>query len=214
VSARLRRVLLAWLGACACACDAPPEAPPSLPDIGAVDLGGVTGPLEGTIDGHSFHVIDARFRVVTFAGRERVDLLFADQQIERCGLPLARAQTRVWLRVPGTTSLSVGELTRLDQESDALEVHYERPGAARSDGRGFTEAHRAIARLEIESASSELVTGRLHACFADVARSCVAGSFRATPCRGRVDGRALREAPGLDDQALEPLPRTDTESEP
>lgn len=209
MSARIRHLWLAWLAAGSVACGEPP-APLALPDASAVTLEGVAGPIDGTIAGQPFHVIDARFRVVRYAGRERVDVLFADHAIERCGLPLARAQTRVWLRVPGLIALLPGELTLLDEpaEDAPLQVHYETP-----NGRLFSEVHRGVARLEITSAASELVEGRVHVCFADATQSCVAGVFRATPCRGRVDGRSLREPPGLADEALEPLPTTGVPAE-
>lgn len=185
-------------------CGAPPAAPPPLPEAGSVSLEGVEGPIAGRLGGEAFEAADARFRGVTHPGRERVDLLFDEQPIARCGLPLSHAGTRLWLRVPGVTSLEVGEHALLDEDArhaeGAIEVHYER-----AEGRGWAEAHRAVARLEITSAGPERVEGRLHVCFADAAGSCVAGSFRASPCRSRIDGRALREPPGLVDEALEPL---------
>ena len=154
-----------------------------------------------------------RFRVVTYEGRERVDLIFADRAIERCGLPIARAESRVWLRVSGVTMLAPGLLARLPEPSEVViapfEIHYESPVGAR-----YVEAHRAVARLEITAVTSESVDGRLSACFADVARSCVRGSFHATPCRSRIDGRALREPPGLADEALEPIAASSPEAEP
>jgi hypothetical protein len=205
MSARIASVGLAMLGASVIACSDPPPPPLPLPDPSRVELAAVEGALRGSVDGRPFHALDARVRVVSFAGRERVDLLFADEAIERCGLPLARAQTRLWVRVPGVTSLAVGELDLLEErtadEANALEVHYERP-----NGRAFVEAHRGVLRLEITRATTEVVEGRLSACFADASGSCVAGRFRATPCRGRVDGRTLREPPGLADEALERLP--------
>jgi len=196
----------AWIvsSALLIACGEPPATRAPLPAPSTVDLAGVEGDVDGTIEGQPFHAIDARFRVVTYEGRERVDLLFADQAIELCGLPLARTQSRVWLRIPGLTSLVPGELSLLDESTEGtpLQVHYERP-----NGRQFTEEHRGVARVEITRATSEQIDGRVHACFADASQSCIAGSFRALPCRGRVDGRAIREPPGIADDALEPPQR-------
>lgn len=196
--------------ALACAEPAPPAAPP-LPSADAVTLAEVGGIVTGAIAGEPFEAQDARFRVVTYAGRERVDLLFADRAIERCGLPIARQEARVWLRIPGVTALVPGELALLGEpdEDAPLELHYERPGA-----HGFVEAHRGVARLEITRASTARVEGRLHACFADAAESCVSGAFVATPCQSRIDGRALREPPGLADEALEPVPTPPSGAEP
>lgn len=187
----------------ACGHEPPPEAP--LPDASEVELADTDAPLEGSLGGQPFRMVDARFRVVTFAGRERVDLLFADRAIERCGLPIARTENRLWIRVPGVTALSGGVLALLgdaapDAQPPPLELHYERPVEGR-----YVESHRGVARVEIIRSTPELVEGRLRACFADASHSCVGGAFHATPCRSRIDGRALREPPGLDDEALEPL---------
>ncbi len=201
----MRRAALLSFGLLALACgdDAPP-APPPLPDASRVALDDVDGPVEGQVDGRAFRALDARFRVVTFPGRERVDLFFADRAIARCGLSVARDETRVWLRMPGVTSIALGELALLAApEADApasFEIHYERPIAG-----GYAEAHRGVARLEITSASAAQVDGRMRVCFAGADDSCVGGAFHATPCQSRIDGRALREPPGLADEALEPV---------
>lgn len=173
-----------------------------MPEASSVSLDELEeGEITGTIGGAPFSARDVRFRVTSFPGRERVDLWIADRPIERCGLPLLREQTLVWARFPGRTELTPGSYELVGGEHEGgLEVHYERPGEKRS-----TEAvHRGLARIEITSASARQVTGRLRICFADEAGSCVGGSFEATPCLSRIDGRAAREPPGLVDEALEP----------
>jgi hypothetical protein len=191
------------------ACAEPPAAAP-MPDVDSVDLSraGVE-PVTGAIDGEPFALADARFRVETFAGREHVDLLLADRAIEQCGLPITRPETLVWARFPGRTSLEIGTFERLEAGTDEraalradYEVHYERPHAG-----SLRAVHRGIARIEITSVSPSSIVGRLRICFADVAGSCVGGTFEAAPCHSRIDGRAVREPPGLANEALEPASR-------
>lgn len=231
-----RRLLLSLsvplVGAVA-ACSGEPPAPAPLPDVAevALDRAG-EGTIEGTLDGAPFVAGDVRVRIVTRAGRERVDLLVADRPIERCGLPIAREETLVWARFPGATELAPGTFERLAEPAPAsgahgatddaedegaaagdgveatgdgappstFEVHYERPTAD-----GLRAVHRGLGRIEITRRLEDgRLEGRLRICFADAGHSCVGGSFVAAPCLSRIDGRALREPPGLADEALEP----------
>ncbi len=250
---RPRRALARSLGVCALALassslaascsEPPPEA--ALPDPSTVDLAGMgQGTVAGTIDGEPFSTVDARFRVASYRGRERVDLLFSDRAIERCGLPMERPETLVWLRLPGRVQLDPGtyellsdaplaeggegtaapstaaegtaaEGTAAQAEAPAngdtqaaagsaehpMEVHWERPVG---EGLDYTihHQHRGVARVEIETVSPTSIVGRARICFAG--DECVAGRFVAAPCWSRIEGRALRESPGLDDGALEP----------
>lgn len=181
------------------ACGAAPDAPPPLPDAASVAIDqAVTDHVEGTIAGQPFTALDVRFRIRDGAAA-RVDLWLADAAIERCGLAQPRSGTRVWLRFADVTSLAPGSYVQNGAEDDVVEAHYER-----AVGRRFEEIHRARTEVEIVSASVTAITGRVRTCFADAAGSCVGGHFRATPCWSRVDGRTLREPPGLDDHALEP----------
>jgi hypothetical protein len=210
----------------------------ALPEASAVSLEGLgaDAPLTGTIDGEAFTSLDARFRVVRYEGRERVDLMFSDRAIERCGLPIDRPETLVWLRfagggalAPGTYRSQVSEAR--DEEGEApqaegeaaqrgLSVHWERPV-----GEGLEHVIRASDRgvgvVEIETATSAHVRGSVHVCFATVAGggeppsraeganlNCVGGRFDARPCFSRIDGRTAREPPGLVDEALEPRAST------
>lgn len=183
------------LAACA------PEAPPApMPDASGLSLEGLRArSVHGRIGGRSFQVHDARFRVVTRAGRERVDIFLADRPIERCGLPMTRDDTRVWIRFSGRTAIDPGTYALEGEEGEDFDVHYERPNA---DG-VIESVHRGVARLEIRSASAERVRGVTKVCFADTERSCVEGAFDARPCLSRIDGRAIREPPGLSDEVLE-----------
>ena len=187
--------LAGLLGACA---TEPPPAP--LPSIESVPLEGIEeGPVHGTVDGEPFRAADSRFVVVTREGRERVDLVFSDRPVERCGLPIEREDVRVWVRFAGRGRLDPGTFALDGTEDDAeLEVHYEHP-----DGPAIVGVHRGVARVEISEASRARVEGALHVCFADSSESCVEGTFEATPCLSRIDGRALREPPGLSDEALD-----------
>lgn len=188
---------LAWIAGCG-----EPPAPPPMPEPSSVELESLgEGAIAGTIGGEAFSAADVRFRVTSFPGRERVDLWIADRPIERCGLPVQREHTLVWARFAGRTELAAGTYELAGGEGeDELEVHYERPG----EGRSIDAVHRGRARIEITEASPARLAGRLRICFADEARSCVGGSFEATPCLSRIDGRAVREPPGLVDEALEP----------
>jgi len=192
MSARVMALLV--LGGLA-ACGSPPPEPP-MPEASAVELGDEPA-VVGELGGSPFRAADARFRIFTRAGRRRVDLLLASSAIERCGLPLARAQSRVWLRLPERTSLEPGLLESLG-EGASFSVHYERP-----DGLRFVEVHRGLGRLEITRVEARSIEGRMRVCFADAERSCVGGRFTARPCLSRIDGRTLREPPGLADDAIE-----------
>ncbi len=185
------------------ACQAP-AAPPPMPDADSAAIDGATADhVEGTIDGAPFAALDVRFRVRD-GEVPRVDLWLADAAIERCGLALPRTGTRVWVRFAGVTTLAPGHFVQTDDEGSPITAHYERFVGRHGAERDWAEVHRGRTEVEITRASATAIEGRLHACFADAARSCVAGRFVATPCLSRVDGRALREPPGLVDEALEP----------
>lgn len=206
----------------------------ALPEASAVSLEGLgaDAPLTGTIDGEAFTSLDARFRVVRYEGRERVDLMFSDRAIERCGLPIDRPETLVWLRFAGEGALAPGTYRSVNEEGDEVEgaatappvhslsVHWERPV-----GEGLEHVIRASDRgvgvVEIETATSQHVRGSVHVCFATDAEggeppsrdegaspNCVRGRFDARPCFSRIDGRTAREPPGLVDEALEPRAST------
>lgn len=199
------------------ACETPPQAP--MPDVAELSLEDAPETLGGTIDGEPFEVRDARVRVVRYAGREHVDLLLSDRPIERCGLPMERPETLVWLRFEGEEALARGRYAAGGDETlgDALAaqlgeaavdrtvtVHWERP-----IGEGHTrDVHaggRGVGLVQLEPFSPTRVRGRLHVCFADArGPQCVRGRFDASPCLSRIDGRTAREPPGLIDEALEP----------
>lgn len=184
-----------WSIAVLCAACGGELAVPPLPE--PVEIRDGDQRAAGSIAGQLWQVGDARFRIVTRDGRQRVDLLFWDAPIERCGLPLEREGTLVWVRFAGRTELPEGEY-RLESERGEFEVHYELPGED-----GIREEHRGVAHVRVDASESRSIRGRLSVCFADVERSCVEGSFDARPCESRIDGRAIREPPGLIDEALE-----------
>jgi hypothetical protein len=178
-----------------CAEEAPEAAMPDARAVALDDVG--DGAVTGELAGEAFEATDVRFRVIPRDGRERVDLLFSDRPIERCGLPIAREERLVWLRFPGRTALEVGP------EDDSFSAHYEVPGEDE-----LRAVHRSVAAIAIDAVERHSIRGRMRACFADTERSCVGGTFVARPCWSRVDGRAIREPPGLDDRGLE-VPRSE-----
>lgn len=237
--ARLALALaVVWTG-----CEEVPAAPPPLPPAESVALESVgEGAVSGTVDGEAFATVDARFRVVGYEGRERVELLFSDRTIERCGLPMDRPDTLVWLRFPGRTHLDPGRYELLGEEpaegqaaegqgaegqgaegqaaegqgveaGPAFSVHWERPVGEGLE-HDIRAGHRGVGRVEILQpdplSTTGRLRGRLHVCFAAEVGGepeCVAGTFDAAPCWSRIDGRTLREPPGLDDEALVPRRR-------
>lgn len=180
------------------ACGSDP-APAPLPEASSVTLEGLGADgVRGRVAGEDFEPVDQRFVVTTREGRERLDLRFSDRAIERCGLPIPREDRRVWIRFPDLTELEPGTYERLGDEG-AFEVHYELP----AERGAFPGAHRGVGRIEVRRVSPASIEGVLHVCFADAERSCIRGAFHARPCLSRVDGRALREGPGLADEVLE-----------
>jgi hypothetical protein len=166
-------------------------------------------PVSGTLAGEDFTVVEARYRVETFPGRERVDLLLSDKPMRRCGLPIVRDGRIAFLRFNGVTTLPSGEARlSVDDQAPSFSIHYEgRPEGDRVySGRDGGDALVSFGAPELGR-----VPGKLFACFGDGHDSCIKGSFVATPCFSRVDGRAIREGVGLEDEALEPERSTDGE---
>lgn len=197
------------LGFAACGESAPVSGPPAT-RLDAMSLDAIpTSPVAGTLAGEEFSVVEARYRVESLPGRERVDLLLSDTPLRRCGLPIVREGRMIWLRFDGVTALPAGEVRlSADSQDPAFSVHYERQGA---DQRRYTGREGGDALLSLGEAELGHLPGKLFACFGDGQGSCVKGSFVATPCFSRVDGRAIREGVGLEDEALEPAREGDTE---
>jgi hypothetical protein len=151
--------------------------------------------VSGTIAGEAFTTADVRFRVRSGA-QPHVDLWLADTPIDRCGLALPRTGSRVWLRFADRTTLEPGLYA---QRASTVEAHYER-----AIDRRFVQSSHANAAVEITRVTAEVIEGRVRACFGDASESCIGGRFVASPCLSRVDGRSLREPPGLADDALDP----------
>jgi hypothetical protein len=188
----------------------------ALPEASSVSLEGLgaDAPLTGTIDGEAFTSLDARFRVVRYEGRERVDLMFSDRAIERCGLPMDRPETLVWLRFAGEGALAPGTYrSQVDEARDeegegsrpegeaaqrGLSVHWERPV-----GEGLEHVIRASDRgvgvVEIETATSEHVRGSVHVCFASEADGERSGD--ATRRGARSDPQERERGGVSDDRA-------------
>ncbi len=211
--------------------------PPPLPDATSLSLTdiGAEAPVAGTVDGEAFTALDARFRVVRYSGRERVDLLLSDRAIERCGLPFDRPETLVWLRFAGEGALAPGRYTttpRDDGEAEGsspeatgavrpLSVHWERPVGEGLD-HTIRASGRGVALVEIETASGTAVRGTLHVCFSPEggsgggssdgpSPSCVRGRFDARPCWSRICGiiRSIGNSPTRNRRGFHPRARLD-----
>lgn len=195
---RQSRPLLA-LAAALLGCAGEPE--PSAPMEATLDALSVEG-LEvapaGELAGDRFQAKSAYYRVISYEGRERVDLYFDDPAPERCGLPVPRSTRRVFLRFPGNQGFDTGETAvAADADDPPFTVHYEAPA-----DHGWRGRVGGVAKLAIDEVDDRVVRGRLHVCFDDGQQSCVRGAFEATQCITRVDGQAIREGVGLH----EPLP--------
>ncbi len=205
---RRRLLLMALLALSILGCE---ESGPTaeLPSMSEVDLAQATGDrVSGALASEAFEAVDVRYRVVDRGGREQLDLLFSEERIERCGLPVERPGRLVWARIPGVTVPEPATYAT-DAEEHTLSVHYEAP----LEERGYDTVGRGSGRLEFIRLEDERLEGRVAICFADPSSSCVRGEFVAYPCYSRIDGRALRESPGLADEALLP-PEPETEPRP
>ena len=194
--------LLASVALLACGEPAPASGPPST-ELSAMSVDAIPAtPVSGTLAGKDFTVVEARYRVENFPGRERVDLLLSDTPLRRCGLPIVREGRIAWLRFGGVTSLPTGE-ARLsaDAEDAPFSIHYEDPSA---EGRTYAGRDGGDAVVSLGEGELGRIPGKVFVCFGDGQGSCIKGSFVATPCFSRVDGRAIREGVGLEDEALEP----------
>jgi hypothetical protein len=204
--------LLVWLGLFAAACSEPERAYQGAPAVrlDAMNLGAVSSsPVTGTVAGQDFTVVEARYRIDTFPGRERVDLLLSSAPIRRCGVPVVRDGNMVWLRFEGVTELPQQEQrVSADSAEPAFGLHYEILGETerRYEGRQGGDALVTFGTPELGH-----IAGKIFACFGDGLDSCVKGSFVATPCFSRIDGRTVREGVGLEDEALEPAREGDPE---
>jgi len=136
----------------------------------------------GKLRGAPFSGSDARVRVVTMPGRERVDLLLSDIPIPRCGLPLATRGRRVWVRLPGQPKLDGSPLRAELGETKLLSTHYE----ALVDGQWLGHEGGAVL-LSLRATGFGKYGGALWTCFDDAQESCVSGRFNASECRSELD---------------------------
>ncbi|HEX7477449.1 MAG TPA: hypothetical protein VF331_06560 [Polyangiales bacterium] len=139
-------------------------------------------PVAGKINGAAFKVADARVRIITMEGRERVDILLSDSKIERCGLPLATHDRRVWLRWPGKHVLDGAPIRVEVGQKGPISVHYEQPEDRLWLGHGG-----GAALLSVRDDGFGAYKGAVWACFDDTEHSCVSGQFEATACRSELN---------------------------
>ncbi len=175
------------------ACDAPaPGTGRSSMEVGSLDVDSADGPVAGELAGTAFEVQDVYFRAVRHEGFERVDLVFAEEQQDDCGLPLPRAGRRVFVRFDDVTEFPEGSVT-IDRDGEGdVSMHYEEQIDGKWVGVGV-----GVGRLEFDEVAESAIQGRVHLCFDDGAESCIAGTFSARACLSRLDGRLPREGTGL-----------------
>lgn len=170
------------------------EVAPSAPfETTPADLSveGLSDPVSGELAGEAFAAVDVRMRVEKHVGRHRIDLFFSDTEFDDCALPLAREGRRAFLRFGGVTELEVGTLSGASGDEGSASVHYEIPSDSRDSG--YRGVGGGAFRLEVDSVEQDIVAGRINVCFDDGQGSCLSGSFTARPCRGPIDGLAVRE---------------------
>jgi hypothetical protein len=183
--ARLRLGWLLCLALALCGCNEPPISLHKALSVKAADRTLEQIPahqVTGTVYGAPFQAADARVRVQTMPGRQRLDLLLSDIPIERCGLPLASKGRRVWLRLPGTPKLDGSPLRAELGQTDLASTHYE----LLIGGQWLGHAGGAVL-LGLRASGFGRYAGALWTCFDDDKRSCVTGRFEATACRSELD---------------------------
>lgn len=172
------------------ACGGDESAPRAPFEVTAADLSldDLPEAVSGELAGEAFLATDVRIRVESHVGRHRVDLFFSDTDFDECALPLPRHGRRAFIRLPGLTELEPGELSGTAGDDGTASVHYEVPADS-----GYQGVGGGAFRLQVESVEQDVVAGRVHVCFDDGRGSCLSGRFRAQPCRGPIDGVAVRE---------------------
>jgi hypothetical protein len=185
---------VAALSLTALACGKPPLSSHGGPtgraaDKQLIDIPATT--VSGKVHGREFKLVDARVRVETMRGRERVDVLLSDSSIKRCGLPLATHDRRVWLRWQGKPVLDgtpvrveVGRESskRPNGSASPLSAHYE----TLVDGQWLGHGGGA-ALLSLRDEGFGKYKGAVWVCFDDAEHSCVSGQFEARACRSELD---------------------------
>jgi hypothetical protein len=177
------------------ACEQPmPGSGRSERDVDDLTLDDLPDRVEGTLAGESFDAADAYFRVFHAGGGMRVDLVFAEETVDECGLPLPREGRRVFVRFDDQGSLTEGETIVDRDDASNVSVHYERSIDGRWVGVGD-----GVARIALDDVERSRVRGRFHACFDDGDESCVAGELEARRCASRLNGDLPREGTGVSD---------------
>lgn len=180
----MSRLALAFLALAALSCrEAPPSRGPLRETAASMRAAQIPeAPLRGTLADRPFALQTAWLRVVRRARVQRVDLVLSEGRPSRlCGAPTPSDARQLVLRLRGVTALPAGEL-RVDGRDPLREVFAESPGEHAVEGLGSGNA-----LLVIEQTAPDETSGRLRACFPDVHRSCVAGSFRARVCWDELD---------------------------
>ncbi len=163
----------------------------NLADLSLDDLG---DGVEGNIAGAPFEAKDVYYRIFRMNGAPRVDLFFAEETVDDCGLPVVRQGRRVFVRFSGAEALASGETTVDHGDASPVSIHYEQPVEGRWVGVG-----EGVLRLALDEVEASGAQGRIRACFDDGRDSCVAGRFSARRCESRLDGYLPREGTGVAD---------------
>jgi hypothetical protein len=179
-----RSCLLAALALTGCRDEAQPAAvkpveppmttPESIPEA----------PVTGRIHGAPFAMRDARYIVDRRVGYAHTDILLSAGTAESACAPLTPAQsTSVWLRLAGPGKVATTNVRTGPGQGDSWSAHYQF-----FDGDAWVGAGDGSALVSLrEPGPDGKLSGGIAVCFSDGAKSCVSGSFDATPCPPSID---------------------------
>jgi hypothetical protein len=176
-----RAAMLAALIASGCAERAGPEAEPDVVPLHASAATIPDGPVRGSIAGTPFEAATAYYRIHHQLGREHLDIMLPGVALpEPCSAIVG--EPSVWIRFPAAREPEPGEQRRAAGDRASFSVHYQ----VKKDGRWIGHANAAALFVVDTVKRGSLLEGDLSACFADPAKSCIAGHFRAERCSDPV----------------------------
>ena len=164
-------------------------------------------PVSGTIQGEQFTLSSARYFVDRRPGYQHVDIkLSAGKSAKDCASPIPDDSTSVWLRRVGSEQIEADTIHIASGQREAWEVHYQ----AMHDGEWIGNGDADALIVLQQRAADQRLSGEISACFADVAKSCVLGTFVAEYCPISIDapirGVNLMEPPVAHNQVNPPSP--------
>jgi len=178
---------LAAIGPCVVMACSTPQAPPTPTDLKPEHASASVipiSPVAGTVSRAPFTLGDARVEIDRRPGNEKLTIRLSNTRSSRPCAPLpVEGTSTIWIRFPGKTTLAPGEWRRIPGQVSEPEVHLQV-----NDSGQWTGTAESAAVLGIQSADPAVqLEGALSVCFADAARSCVAGGFVATVCPNVLD---------------------------